>query len=48
LIFAEIELQHEGQEFTTPAWIGREVTDDGRYYNANLVVNPFSNWKDRQ
>lgn len=48
LLFAEIELQHEGQEFTKPAWIGREVTDDSRYYNANLVINPFSGWKDRQ
>ncbi len=45
LLFAEIELQHEGQEFTKPAWIGEEVTDDSRYYNANLVKNPYSNWK---
>jgi CYTH domain-containing protein len=45
LIFAEIELQHEGQEFAKPPWIGEEVTDDSRYYNANLVKNPYSNWK---
>jgi CYTH domain-containing protein len=45
LIFAEIELQHEGQEFAKPSWIGKEVTDDSRYYNANLVKNPYSNWK---
>jgi CYTH domain-containing protein len=45
LIFAEIELQHEGQEFAKPLWIGKEVTDDSRYYNANLVKNPYSNWK---
>jgi CYTH domain-containing protein len=45
LLFAEIELQHEGQEFTKPPWIGDEVTDDSRYYNANLVNNPYSNWK---
>jgi CYTH domain-containing protein len=44
LIFAEIELQYEGQQFTKPAWIGKEVTDDGRYYNANLVDTPFSKW----
>ncbi len=47
LLFAEIELQHEGQEFETPPWIGREVTGDSRYYNANLVKNPFSAWKDQ-
>ncbi len=46
LIFAEIELSHEGQKFTKPAWVGKEVTDDSRYYNANLVKNPFSNWKE--
>ncbi len=45
LVFAEIELQHEGQEFEKPSWIGREVSDDSRYYNANLVKNPYSNWK---
>jgi adenylate cyclase len=47
LLFAEIELQYEGQEFETPPWIGREVTSDSRYYNANLVKNPFSAWKDQ-
>lgn len=44
LLFAEIELAYEGQNFTIPSWIGREVTDDQRYYNANLVSNPFSKW----
>lgn len=45
LLFAEIELETYGQEFTKPSWIGKEVTDDARYYNANLVTNPYSNWK---
>lgn len=44
LLFAEIELAYEGQSFAKPPWIGREVTDDSRYYNANLVTNPFSHW----
>lgn len=44
LLFAEIELEDEGQSFAKPSWIGREVTNDSRYYNANLVTNPFSNW----
>jgi len=44
LIFAEIELSYEGQNFEKPPWVGREVTDDPRYYNANLVGNPFSQW----
>lgn len=46
LLFAEIELQYEGQQFEIPPWIGREVTGDVRYYNANLVKNPYSVWKD--
>lgn len=45
LIFAEIELEYEGQKFEKPQWIGKEVTDDSRYYNANLVKNPFANWR---
>ncbi len=44
LVFAEIELEYEGQSFAKPSWIGKEVTDDSRYYNANLVTNPFSRW----
>ena len=46
LLFAEIELEYEGQQFEKPPWIGSEVTGDARYYNANLVKNPFSAWKD--
>jgi adenylate cyclase len=45
LVIAEIELEEEGQEFPKPEWIGQEVTGDPRYYNANLVTNPFKNWK---
>jgi len=44
LIFAEIELKYEGQKFTQPHWIGKEVTGDLRYYNANLVNTPYSKW----
>lgn len=46
LLFAEIELHFEGEKFEIPKWIGQEVTDDGRYYNANLVTNPFSKWQE--
>ncbi len=45
LLFAEIELEYENQLFTTPSWIGEEVTRDRRYYNANLVENPYKNWR---
>lgn len=46
LILAEIELEDEQQNFPKPTWVGKEVTHDGRFYNANLRVNPYKNWKD--
>jgi adenylate cyclase len=45
LVVAEIELQSEDQRFTRPAWLGAEVTGDGRYVNANLAVRPFTGWE---
>jgi len=44
LIVAEVELESEDQALTVPEWIGREVTADPRYYNANLVAHPYSRW----
>lgn len=45
LVVAEIELQHEDQKFDKPNWLGEEVTEDPRYYNANLIKHPFKSWK---
>lgn len=47
LILAEIELASEQQEFTRPDWLGLEVTDDPRYFNASLSVTPYSVWEKR-
>ncbi len=44
LVVAEIELADEAQAFARPAWLGAEVTGDGRYVNANLAVMPFTRW----
>ena len=44
LVVAEIELEAEDEKFETPSWLGEEVTDDPRYFNANLVKNPFTSW----
>jgi adenylate cyclase len=46
LIVAEIELEHPDQKFPKPAWLGKEVTDDKRYRNSRLVINPYMNWKE--
>jgi len=44
LVVAEIELECEEENFTKPGWIGKEVSDDPRYYNICLVDNPYSSW----
>ena len=36
LVVAEIELVDEEQVFTKPSFIGEDVTDNPRYYNANM------------
>lgn len=45
LIVAEIELPNEDAPFERPDWLGREVSNDPRYFNSNLVRHPFSQWQ---
>lgn len=45
LIVAEIELESEDQAFDKPDWVGEEVTGDSRYFNSNLINNPYSKWE---
>ena len=44
LIMAEIELNSENETFEKPNWLGKEVTNDKRYYNSYLSKNPFTFW----
>jgi len=44
LIVAEVEIPSEDYDLTLPEWIREEVTDDVRYYNSNLAINPFTKW----
>lgn len=44
LVVAEIELASENQPFEKPEWIGKEVTYDPRYFNANLIKHPYTTW----
>jgi len=46
LVVAEIELASEDEAFEKPDWLGREVTGDARYFNSNLIRQPYSQWKD--
>lgn len=48
LIVAELELDNEGQAFTLPPWVSREVTLDPRYSNYNLASHPVSSWLDAE
>ena len=44
LVVAEVELPSEDAVVDVPDWIGDEVTDDPRYFNANLIAHPFRDW----
>lgn len=44
LIVAEIELKSEEETYVLPDWVDKNVTEDLRYANSNLSVNPFSKW----
>lgn len=45
LIIAEVELEHEDEDFLKPQWLGDEVTSDIKYYNSQLSKNPFKTWE---
>jgi adenylate cyclase len=44
LTLAEIELESEAADVALPAWVGREVTGEARYYAARLAMHPFGAW----
>lgn len=44
LIVAELELESEDQAFERPAWLGREVSTELRYFNLHLLRYPFAQW----
>ena len=45
LVVAEIELSAEDECFARPAWLGREVSTETRYYNVCLLDAPYSTWE---
>ena len=42
LIVAEVELQDPDEPFEKPTWLGKEVTGDPRYYNAQLSIKAYN------
>lgn len=45
LIVAEIELATEDEKYELPTWVVEEVSSDPRYFNSNLLSNPYCKWK---
>ena len=44
LVVAEVELKSEDEAFEKPSWLGKEVTNDERYYNTYLSKKYFKTW----
>lgn len=44
LVITEVELDDPAVTPSLPDWVGKDVTGDPRFYNANLVEQPFSSW----
>jgi adenylate cyclase len=47
LFLAEIELESPEDVFDKPDWLGEEVTNDKRYFNAYLSRHPFKTWHEK-
>ncbi|MGH6636319.1 MAG: CYTH domain-containing protein [Gammaproteobacteria bacterium] len=44
LVIAELELTAVDEGFEKPDWVGKDVSDDPRYYNVRLVKHPYKDW----
>jgi adenylate cyclase len=45
LVLAEVELASENEPISIPSWAIHEVSNDARYYNANLQSAPYKTWR---
>lgn len=45
LVMAEVELANPQEPFEKPDFIGPEVTGDYHFYNKQMLVSPYSEWK---
>lgn len=45
LVVAEVELPAESVSPILPPWAGEEVSSDPRYFNSNLLKNPYKSWR---
>lgn len=45
LVIAEVELGNNTESYEKPDFIGPDVTGDARFYNSNMLRNPYFVWK---
>lgn len=45
LVVAEVEVVDPSEPVILPPWAEAEVSGDPRYFNNNLVANPYKNWR---
>ncbi len=48
LVMAEIELASADEQIERPAWLGKEVTGDRKYYNSMLSKRPYNQWNESE
>jgi CYTH domain-containing protein len=46
LVMAELEVLSTDHEFVRPDWLGRDVTEDGRFGNGSLARDPWIDFRD--
>jgi len=44
LVVAEVEVANPADSIVLPPWAGAEVSSDARYFNNNLIANPYKKW----
>ncbi len=44
LILAEVEIDDESESFNFPEWVGKDISEDERFFNAQLAKHPISTW----
>jgi len=47
LVLAEVELDHVDEQPPLPPWVGGEVSDDARFFNARLAREPYDTWTEK-
>jgi len=45
LVVAEVELPSEDAPLELPPWASDEVSGDPRYFNSNLLTQPYKTWR---